>query len=781
MLMQMLMRSLLSCLSVFLACSIAVANAQNDATPPAHLPDAMPGEQWIRDLDLSLNHQFAPVLPMNDGSALIFTRNDRKAEITRYWPATSRLQKIDTKGLEIPYLFRERYANQWPAFYRSVQTSAGIWLIGETVELLRPDNTRISGTLRMPRNEPKAVALPDGSILVMGSETWTEKDPSFTPKVHMAERLRLSADGKIVSEFTAPLPPCESKSCTTSDGLWSFSATYLGNGRVMFAGGYWIPQVYIYDATSDKWHTCPPMHEARSDFSLTTLPDGRVLAAGGKGAQSTELWDPKTEQWSMGPRLPIATRDHTALLLDKKTVVLAGGGFAGVLTWDIDTPQWQVAALHTWSRARGGVIAYGGDKLAIIGGLHADSYGQAYGYSTPGISIVSLTKGAERAGLPVDTINTNGAFALRGEKLFTAGGASTSYFDGSEWTEGTSIVELDNLRNDKVQTLPPLPIAANFVQAFWIDDTRILALARDNAKASWFGIIDSSSGRQTASPLPKPSMDAATGNLAGLKLVGVHNGIAWLVSDQADVHKLDIAANKISDAPRMQRQRQQFSARVLGNGKIVVAGGVVESEIVLSRDENCPRCPERYIGFGQLLPSRRHEIFDPATSQWTSSAPSRAQGGPVAILADGRVAKLGVLTQRQKDPTNPATPITTTGPLLEISDADGAKWHTLTLPPPLQSAKDRSNEHDRIVAITGSEGLLDNTLLYGIANDNGETEWWSIDVSKSTVTWQRIGVAPPPFSFMRNATDSGQRSARGHRIFLVGSNSAIGAFEKLGE
>lgn len=135
--------------------------------------------------------------------------------------------------------------------------------------------------------------------------------------------------------------------------------------------------------------------------------------------------------------------------------------------------------------------------------------------------------------------------------------------------------------------------------------------------------------------------------------------------------------------PPMNRPREPFrgggdppfriAIRGLADGRVIVAGGSVQSEMVAiaTPDLDKPSAKDQYLSVGAYLPSRRHEIFDPASKTWRNSAPSRAVGGSAIILVDGRVAKIGTLT-RAPGAIDPALP-----PIVEISSPDGLSWRSL--------------------------------------------------------------------------------------------------------
>lgn len=717
------------------------------------MPDPLAGEQWADGKDLGLEDQFAPMLPLPDGRVLIFSRHSNDSKLVGLWPSPPARHTVDMlKNMPIPIGHSEGYSEKYPARYASVASSAGVWLVGATVELIRPGQPRLTGQLLWPRNIPKAVALDDGSIVVFGSEGWNVKLARSAPERRSVERVSVGADGRLLSEFLPPLPPpCAKQPCNADadTGIWNFAVLHLGGGRLMLTGGYGDPSVYLYEPTHRAWRTVGRLAQARSNFTLTLLPDGRVLAAGGNqdytvGGMTTELWDPKTEQWNPGPLLPVPMREHSAVLWQGKTVVLAGGRFAGVLAWDIGAPSWRVVAQHAMSRARSGVVLLPNDRLAIVGGWHARIYDEGWGRRTPGYSVVDLARGAVRTGLPIGLMQLKkGAFAVHGSRLFAAGGLLTSTFEGSVQEEATALVEVMRGPNREVKTLPPLPIGAKEAQAAWIDDRRVLMLARGpgDLAPTWFGIIDMENGAQTQLNLPATVAPASWSDK--LKLIGVSNGQAWLLKNGGQLHDLDLATSAVVEAPRPPSSLID-SSRLLADGRIVVTGG-----------------------------AQSYHVFDPLNRRWTSSSGSLAVGGSAAILRDGRVAKLGELTEQFPNPENRRSPIVRKTLVLEVSNVSASNWRRLPLPPPLQGRE--SINLCRVLAVMGSGELLAGAVFVGASDGNGQLDWWWTDTDVASPTWQRLGSAQPPATFLPGAV---RLNWGGRRIVLIGGDNGIAAFDE---
>ncbi|OQA33260.1 MAG: hypothetical protein BWY57_01339 [Betaproteobacteria bacterium ADurb.Bin341] len=679
------------------------------------LPDPLPGEQWVDSKELGLEDQFAPMLPMPDGSVLVFSSYGNDSKLTRLWPSPPGRQTVEIlKNMSIPSGHQEGYSKIYPARYASVASSAGIWLVGATVELIRFEQPRLTGQLLWPRNNPKAVALDDGSIVVFGSEGWNIKVARSAPERRSIERVSIGADGRLVSEFLPPLP-CVEPLCDTNDtAIWNFAALHLGGGRIMLAGGgYRNPGVvYLYEPSSRAWRTVGRFAQGRSKFTLTLLPDGQVLAAGGNedykvGGMTTELWDPKTEQWSLGPLLPVPMREHTAVLKQGKTVLLAGGRFAGVLAWDIGAPSWRIVAQHAVSRARGGVVVLPNDRLAIIGGWHARIYGEGWGRRTPGYSVVDLAPGAIRSGLPIGLTGTkNGAFAVRGSRLFVAGGLMTSTFDGSVQEEATALVEVMQAPEHKVMTLPALPFGAKEAQAVWIDDVKVLVLARGTGDAapSWFGIIDTQTGVQTQVNLP--ATIAPRNWSEKLKLIGISDGKAWFIRNGSIEIGFDLTASAVVETQNLPRSRVDFKR-------------------------------------------------------------SLRAGHSTAILHDGRAAELRDLTEEFRNPENPRSPIVRKTPVLTL---EGKR---LPLPPPMKGREDVGG--CRILAVVGPGDLLAGAVFFGVNDGNGQLDWWWTDANANRPSWQQLGSAQAPAIF---PTREVRLNWGGRRIVLFGGEHGIAAFDE---
>jgi hypothetical protein len=211
----------------------------------------------------------------------------------------------------------------------------------------------------------------------------------------------------------------------------------------------------------------------------------------------------------------------------------------------------------------------------------------------------------------------------------------------------------------------------------------------------------------------------------------------------------------------LQRHRKGLTGRVLTEGRVVVAGGQVEGDLVATRPADCADCAVSYVGWGPLLPSRRHEVYDPAAEVWRSSAPSRAAGGPAAILADGRVAKAGLLVSPETPAGQARTPDRV---LLEVSSADGRSWRSLPLPPGAPEVQDVSGV--TLLATVGEGRLYAKAVFLGLWAAPGVTRWWWLpSVESAQPVWRALPDAIDRYVFPQGVIalegDEGPAQARG--------------------
>lgn len=754
--------ALLACATIGLAA---------DDTPAAK---PVPGEVFNHPQQ-SIRRQFAPPLASGDGSVLLFNEEGGVPKLWRVFPLEPARSTAALGTFPLPFGAEIGYTNPSAARHASIATPAGVWLVGPAVQLLRPNGQWLTGKLNWPRSDPHTVVLHDGSILVVGGGSWpVTRDGSTSLKV---ERIWLDERAQIRTEALPPLP-VDISGTGVWDAAGGFRLAHLGQGRVLLAGSEYRNLSLLYEPAQKAWKKLAGMKVARTNPALTVLPDGRVWATGGTGfsggdAPSTsELWSPTTQQWTPGPALPVPMVGHKAVWAhDGASVLLAGGYVPAVLAWKPDQSLVSVAAVHGMQRQGAGLLPLPGKRLALVSGIRSRGYSEAHGYRSEGASVVALDAptGGERA--PAWPLALHGAMAERRGQLLTASGEFAHGYGGSEQALPSRLLELTDLATGRVSSRLPLPFSARQAQAAWQGDAQALVHGETAEGRQWLVRVNAATGaaQPVANP-PKSTYAMSDGVHNRMRLIGADADKAWLVSETAEVYWIDANASGTREGPRLQRQRSGFVGRVLADGRAVVAGGQVEAELVAARVDGCDDCPVRYIGFGPLSPSRRHERFDPAAQQWLASSPSRAAGGSAAIFADGRVVKLGSLPDRA-NPSNET-------PMLELCDATGTQWQTLAWPTGPSQPQGFAENSVALTAIHDGVDLQD-ALFVGIYTNTGNKQWWwTPSVGTAPIAWRMLGESVHPHAFPTGEHATGLTTASGLPLFFVGGGAGVVVYTK---
>ncbi len=226
-----------------------------------------------------------------------------------------------------------------------------------------------TGSMTVGRATPVATLLRDGRVLVAGGSFANPRaadiyDPAtgkFTATGSLAAGRMLSTatllpDGRVlVAGGTGGLLPTDAALASAelydpSTGRFSpagsmitprcgHTATLLGNGKVLIAGGFianggpmdelGAATAELYDPATGTFTPTGRMITPRDKATATLLKDGRVLIAGGEspyGPQlsAAELYDPATGTFSATGSMNIPRENHTATLLLDGRVLMAG-------------------------------------------------------------------------------------------------------------------------------------------------------------------------------------------------------------------------------------------------------------------------------------------------------------------------------------------------------------------------------------------------------------------------------------------------------------------------
>ncbi len=274
-----------------------------------------------------------------------------------------------------------------------------------------------TGSMTVDRVEHTATLLPNGQVLMVGSDSSAELyDPvagSFT---------RTGSMGTFRSGHTATLLP---------------------NGTVLIAGGF-SATAEVYDPATGLFTPTGSMATRRDAHTATLLKNGTVLIAGGFSATAdlttAEVYDPATRSFMPTGSMASARGQHTATLLSNGTVLIAGGFSAtGDLTtaevYDPATrsfmPTGSMASprsVHTATLLKNGAVLVAG---GFFSGSSAELYDPAAGSFMPTGSMGTLRSFHTATLLPNGTVLIAGGFSATAEVydpatgLFTPTGSMT--------------------------------------------------------------------------------------------------------------------------------------------------------------------------------------------------------------------------------------------------------------------------------------------------------------------------------------------------------------------
>ena len=317
------------------------------------------------------------------------------------------------------------------------------------------------------------------------------------------------------------------------------------------------------------------MTASRSQHSATLLPDGRVLIAGGTSGNasiltSTEIYDPDTGTFRAAASMTVARRMHTATLLPDDRVLIVGGYGAGgaLASAEIFDPVSgtfsQTGSLIT-ARGFHTAILLSTGKVLIVGGYGTNAY--------PDVAPAELYDPAS------GTFANAGAYVGRGGCDFCA--PSVLLSDGSVLFPGQYPAQLYDPARDAFSTA-----------GLMINDLSTAALLT-NGKVLFAG--GEPIGRVADAELYDPATRTfvATGSMASRRvwhsLTLLPNGMVlaaggetescsgsgcWFAGTLATAELYDPAAAAFVATGSMTVARESQSATVLGNGNVLIAGGV---------------------------------------------------------------------------------------------------------------------------------------------------------------------------------------------------------------
>jgi hypothetical protein len=370
------------------------------------------------------------------------------------------------------------------------------------------------------------------------------------------------------------------------------STTVLDNGQVLIAGGLTgnltLRTAEILDPSTHVFSSLGNMQVARNQHTATLLADGKVLLAAGSTdaiyLNSAEIFDPTNNSFTLAGSLAVARKSHTETLLPSGQVLITGGktessDSRSAELYNPGTRQFastgsmiDVRSLHTATLLNNGTVLVAAGRKGATPLKTAEIYNPATGVFTSTGSLDTQRK-RHRANLL-----TNGT-------VLVEGGASLS--NGDPVNEGTPTAEIYNPRSGvwtRVQDMhvgrtehdATLLMDGNVVVTGGLSafDTSDLYNSPRRTFSEVAGVIEPRQ-RHIALLLSNP----AWGSLVGKVLItggastgnSAFGGIARALDS---VEMYDPVTRQITSFGTMTATRQNHTATMLQDGRILIAGGV---------------------------------------------------------------------------------------------------------------------------------------------------------------------------------------------------------------
>lgn len=551
----------------------------------------------------------------------------------------------------------------------------------KTAELYDPSRSvwSTTGSMSVARTGATATLLADGTVLVAGgcckggfglasaelynpsTGKWSPTGSLTVPRVgHTATRL---ANGEVLvaggacefgcsnASFFSNLASAELYNPTT--GKWTaartmhvgrefHTATLLPDGQVLVAGGfsgcddsfcYSVADAELYDPATATWSTAHSMHVPREQQVASLLPDGRVLVAGGldQGGfgsghiwTSAEIYDPSHATWTTVASMATPHIGGTATLVRGGWVLVTGGGTNTAELYQPAANVWVPPGAMNSSRTKLTATLLRDGRVLVAGGNGGDGRPQATAelYLTGrgplvGVRPVSLSFGTHLVG--TRTVMASYTVTNYGTAAVQAGGVIIAGADPGDFAATTTCTQ------GAVAPGGSCSVTAWFVPGGTGPRSATVAID-DNAPGSPHGDLASGYGSGPGAFAPTGAMSAARDNATATLLdngkVLIAGGGLDPTTELSSAELFDPTTGTLQPTGALPAPRASAAAIRLQNGKVLVTGGISTN-------------------FTRLASA---ELYDPATGVWKPTGSMSASGDALTATAlpNGRVLVSGL-------------------------------------------------------------------------------------------------------------------------------------------
>jgi hypothetical protein len=605
-------------------------------------------------------------------------------------------------------------------------------------ELYNPATRTFSPTapLPVPVTDATATLLPDGKVLVAGglhgnhqvasAELYDPATGTWSPTGSMTvarsgQTATLLKGGEVLvagggcngsgygcdaGSFEAPLRSAEIYNPAT--GIWTrtgsmtfgrqfFTATLLPDGDVLAAGGFAEcdddmcsdnRSAELYDPATGKWSVTGSMRTSRDEQSATLLGNGDVLVAGGftqsgfgsgHNLSGAELYNPATGTWSRTASMVTARSGQTATLLSNGWVLVAGGGTTSAEIYQPQRAIWVSPGAMGTARTEAAATLLPGGHVLMTGGDGADGQPLASAeefLAGPGPLVVVTPASIAFAGQQVGTTSGVKTYKVTnaGTADLVASGVTVTGKDPGDYRTSTDCTK------GAVSPGATCTVGVRFAPS--VPGLRTAAVAvSDNAPLSPQGPAITGYGTGPNAWSPVGPMSSAREEFSATLLpdgkVLMAGGQIIVGSSLASAELYDPATRSFSVTGSLNEARAFPAATLLRSGQVLIAGGLAGDRNMSSAELYNPATgiwrrttPMHAAGYrltSTLLPggsvlvtgfagTNTAEVYNPATATWTNTGPMTASQSfaTATLLPDGEVLLAGGQTTAA-ELYNPAT------------------------------------------------------------------------------------------------------------------------------
>jgi WD40 repeat protein len=333
----------------------------------------------------------------------------------------------------------------------------------------------------------------------------------------------------------------------------SHTATLLNNGKVLIAGGKdstgtALAATELFDPSTNVFSSTGNMNFARWDHTATLLNDGRVLVVGG-GSGTAELFDPNTATFILTGSTTFTGSGITATLLKDGRVLVAGGGTATAELFDPSNGRFSPAGSMSTARTGAAASLLNDGRVLVAGGT--DSNGSALGdlFDPASTTFSQTSTGGTQALSLTSTLLANGSVLLAGGETTTllSGGSTRCCLYGPV---STALGTLFNPNSTVFSVVNDMSAARTFHTATLLGSGKVLIAG----------------GASVQSMARQGKVLTSNTSLAGAELFNPANG--------------DFVPTGNMTTPRFSH-----TATVLGDGRVLVTGGIGTSGVTLATAE----------------------------------------------------------------------------------------------------------------------------------------------------------------------------------------------------